>query len=97
MNYTIQEIEINGRPEYGIRLKNAGLEHIMFTYGKVSFDEDNKDEKAILHFEYDIVEGELSAEQKEKFEPLIGDLLIEFIKTGLQDRSLVYTGGTDED
>lgn len=67
----------------------------MFKYGAVKFDE--KEDNGLLHFEYDVVEGTLKEDEKDQFEKAIGDLLIEMIKQGIEDRSLVYKGGTDED
>lgn len=95
MSYKITEIEINGRPEYGIRFEDEKFQSIMFTYGKVEFGED--EENPTMHFEYDIVEGVVDEKLKPEFEQKIGDLLIHMIEEGLKDRSLVYTGGTDED
>ena len=95
MSYKVKEIEINGRPEYGITFEDERFQSIMFTYGKVEFSE--AEEEANIHFEYDIVEGTLDEALKPEFEQKIGDLLIHMIQEGLKDRSLVYTGGTDED
>lgn len=95
MTVKVKEIEINGRPEYGIMFEDDKFSSIMFTYGKVEF-KDEDEEAATMSFEYDIVEGTLAPELKEEFEKKVGDLLITMIEEGVKDRSLVYKGGTDE-
>lgn len=69
---------------------------IIFTVGKVSFEE--KDGDMRMNFNYDIIEHteDLATYEKDLLDKAIGDLVIHLLEEGVKDNSLVYTGGVDE-
>jgi hypothetical protein len=80
-----------------IKLTEGAFEGIIYTYGKVSFDEDEANDKVHLHFEYDILDyNDKGLTDKAPFEQYIGDILQELIHEGIERNNLTYTGGVDE-
>lgn len=80
-----------------IKLTAGAFEGIIYTYGKVSFDEDEANDKINLHFEYDILDyNDKGLTDKAPFEQYIGDILQELIHEGIEQNNLTYTGGVDE-
>jgi hypothetical protein len=87
--------ELYGANEYALKLVEHRFSGIKFVLGKVSFNEDN----FTLKYDYDIIEHDrvLSAEEKEEFEHVVGELIVQLITDGVQKNDLIYTGGVDED
>ena len=80
-----------------IKLTEGAFEGIIYTYGKVSFDEDESNDKIHLRFDYDILDyNNKGLSNKEPFETYIGDILQELIYEGIRENNLTYTGGVDE-
>jgi hypothetical protein len=80
-----------------IKLTEGAFEGIIYTYGKVSFDEDEANDKVHIHFEYDILDyNNKGLTDKAPFEQYIGDILQELIHEGIERNNLTYTGGVDE-
>lgn len=69
---------------------------IIFSYGKVDFEEDDSNDAMRIKFEYDVHDDRGVQYDKEAFEQELGDFLIELIEFGLEQNELVYTGGVDE-
>ena len=90
-----REVEFAGERRYAMTLADDQFKDIWYTYGKVSFDEGDD---CTMRFDYDVVEGRDFESEVEKslFENKIGDALIELIKRGIEDRNLVFSGGTNE-
>ena len=76
-----------------IKFTNTEFSDIILSITKVWFDE--KDE-AILHFDYDIHEGEVPEDKFNDFKQLMGDFILQAIVRGLEKNDLVYGGGVDE-
>ena len=74
---------------FHIKVLRGPYEGVTYKFGDVSFSEDN--EEPMLHFSYDLIEGELS--DKIGFEKFIGDELIKMIEEQLKEQSVVYRGG----
>ena len=93
--YTILEHKSNGLQ--AIKLLAEPYSGIIYTYGKVTFNEDVENEKLHIHFEYEILDnadkviGDMSV-----FEGYIGFLLEDMIHDGIEQNNLTYTGGVDE-
>jgi hypothetical protein len=80
-----------------IKLTEGAFEGIIYTYGKVTFDEDEANDKIHLRFEYDILDqNDKGLTDKAPFEQYIGDILQELIHEGIERNNLTYTGGVDE-
>jgi hypothetical protein len=80
-----------------IKLTEGAFEGIIYTYGKVEFDENETTDNIHLRFEYDIIEqNDKSLTDKAPFEQYIGDILQELIYEGIERNNLTYTGGVDE-
>jgi len=80
-----------------IKLTEGAFEGIIYTYGKVQFDENETTDNIHLRFEYDIIEqNDKSLTDKASFEQYIGDILQELIYEGIERNNLTYTGGVDE-
>lgn len=93
---TDDDYEIVGNlPNGAHKLKFTSNEFrgIIFTVGKVSFEE--KDDETVMHYNYDVVEHSEPYE-KDLLDKAVGDLVMYLLKEGVEDNSLVYTGGVDE-
>lgn len=80
-----------------IKLLEYPYENVIFSYGKVSLEPDEANDKLILQFEYDIHDYADKGFDESIFENYIGDLLKELIQEGVKENTLTYTGGVDED
>ena len=68
---------------------------IIFTIGKVSFNETDNGNSTTLHYQYDVLEHSEPFE-KDLLDKAVGDLVMHLLEEGVKDNSLVYTGGVDE-
>lgn len=96
---TNEDFEIVGHLPNGAHKINFTCEEfksIIFTIGKVSFDE--KEDGMHMNFQYDVLEhaNPLESYNKELLDKKIGDLVIYLLEEGVKENSLVYTGGVDE-
>jgi len=79
-----------------IKLTEGAFEGIIYTYGKVSFDE--KDDTLYLKFDYEILDSaDKGMIDMKPFEAYIGDILQELLRQGVAENNLTYTGGTEID
>lgn len=93
----IKVVESSTTGLQALKLTEGAYEGIIYTYGKVEFDEDEANDKVYIKFEYDILDqAGKGLTDKAPFEKYIGDILTEMIHRGVADNSLVYTGGVDE-
>ena len=80
-----------------IKLLEDPFEGIIYSYGKVSLNADEENDIMKLAFEYEILDYNNKVLVKmEPFEKYIGKILEELIHQGIEENSLVYTGGVDE-
>ena len=80
-----------------IKLLEEPFEGIIYTYGKVSMDADEENNKLKLAFEYEILDyNDKTLVKMEPFETYIGKILEELIHQGIEENSITYTGGVDE-
>lgn len=77
-----------------IKLTSGPYSGIIFSYGKVQFEE-QEDDTCKLKFEYEVHENSMEYDKVE-FEFYIGELLQFIIMDQLQRNSITYTGGIDE-
>ena len=79
-----------------IKILEEPFSGIVFTFGKVSLNEDEENDKLHINFEYEIQDmGNKEITDMSPFETYIGLILQELLIKGVQDNSLVYTGGSD--
>ena len=80
-----------------IKLLADPFSGIIYTYGKIEFEEDDENDTLHLKFEYEIHDyAGKGLGNKEPFEAYIGRLLEEMIHEGIEQNNLTYTGGVDE-
>jgi hypothetical protein len=80
-----------------LQLTEGAFEGIIYTYGKVEFDEDESNDTITLKFEYEILDyADKGLTDKAPFEQYIGKILEEMIHQGIANNDLTYTGGVDE-
>ena len=90
--FVVVENRVTGHD--AIKLTSGPYEGIIFSYGRVSFEE-QPDDTCKLHFEYEIHENHMEY-VKEEFEHYLGDLLSLILMDELQKNNITYTGGTNE-
>lgn len=88
--FVVVENRITGHD--AIKLTSGPYEGIIFSYGKVSFDEQGDTCK--LNFQYEVHENQIEYDKKE-FEFYIGELLQFIMIDELQKNNITYTGGTE--
>lgn len=94
-NYIVVENKTNGMD--AIKLLDEPFSGIIYTYGRVQFEEDNYNDVLKIKFEYEILDdaGKKFSDNK-PFETYIGNVLQDLIHRGIQENSITYTGGLDE-
>ena len=93
--YVVVESRIKGID--AIKLTKEPWEGIIYTYGKVELDEDEANSTVHLKFDYEVLDwNSKSLTNKQPFEIFIGQILEELIHEGIEQNSLTYTGGVDE-
>jgi hypothetical protein len=92
--YILLESKYDGKES--LQLTCEPYSGIIFSYGKVSFAEDETNSILRLNFEYDIHDNASKVFDKTLFENYLGDLLQELIHDGIEKNSITYTGGIDE-
>lgn len=96
-NLPIQVLERKHDGLSAVKLTEEPYQGIIFTYGKVGLEADEETSTLKINFNYEILETngkELT--DKHEFEVYIGKILEELIHLGVQDNSVTYTGGVDE-
>ena len=61
-----------------IELSEGKFAGISIKYGVIRLDE--KEDSLVLNFDYDIVKGELFPSEKEEFNNVVGNLLVQFLE-----------------
>ena len=96
LKYVVVENRKDGMD--AIKLLEEPFSGIIYTYGRVSFDEDEANDKLTIAFEYDIIDkAGKDFGSMEPFENYIGNILQELIHEGIQQNNLTYTGGIDDE
>jgi uncharacterized protein YutD len=81
-----------------IKLLEEPFSGIIYSYGRVEFEEDVANDRLNLKFEYEIHDRNSKEFSDNKpFENYIGDILQELIHQGIAENSLTYTGGIDDE
>jgi hypothetical protein len=93
--YVVVENKLTGHD--AIKLTEYPWEGIIYTYGKIEFEEDETNSTLHLKFDYEILDNNNKGfADKTPFEQYIGKILEDLIKEGVENNSLTYTGGVDE-
>ena len=85
---------------YTVCLTSGKFKGIMYEYGKVELSAIETDDGpgTKLHFSYDLHNVMESPDfDKAEFEQVIGEILHGLIQEGVENNSIVYSGGVDED
>ncbi len=91
----IQMMESRSDGTIAIKLTEPPFDGIIYNYGKVDLNEDG--DTVRLHFEYEILDmADKGLTDKKPFESYIGKILEELIHIGIEENSITYTGGIDE-
>lgn len=96
-NLPIVVMESKSTGMQAIKLTEGAFEGIIYTYGKVEFNEDEENDKIHLSFEYEILDmNNKGLTDLKPFEIYIGKILEELIHIGIAENNISYTGGVDE-
>lgn len=95
-NYVTVQNKANGMD--AIKLLDEPFSGIIIAYGRVQFEPDEANDRLVLKFEYEILDkaGKDFNDMK-PFETYLGDLLQELIHRGVEENSITYTGGVDQE
>lgn len=94
-NYVTVQNRSNGHD--AIKLTDGAYEGIIYSYGKVGFEEDETNDALKISFEYEVLDySDKVITDMKPFEKYIGDILQELIHEGIANNNLTYTGGVDE-
>lgn len=71
---------------------------VIYSYGRISVPEPTSEGMAQLSFDYNIEDNNNIPRDEfdEEFFTLIGDILVDIIDQKVEDRTLIFKGGTDE-
>ena len=94
MSYVVLESKHDGLQ--AIKLTEEPYEGIIYSYGKVDFVPDEENEKLTIKFDYEIHDRNDKDFDEQVFEAYIGYILEGLIIEGVENNSLTYTGGIDE-
>lgn len=96
-NLPIQILERKHDGLSAVKLTEEPFEGIIFSYGKVSLDTNEETQTLKINFDYEVHDmNNKVITDKKPFEEYIGKILEELIHLGVQDNSITYTGGVDE-
>lgn len=96
-NLPIQVLEHKEHGLQAIKLLEEPFSGIIYTYGKVDLEEDEENFVLRLKFEYTVLDyANKVLTDEAPFEAYIGKILEQLIHQGVQENSLTYTGGVDE-
>lgn len=96
-NLPIQVLERKSDGLSAVKLTEEPYAGIIYSYGKVSFDVDEQNDKLKINFDYEVhdMNSKVITDPK-PFEEYIGNILQELVHLGIRDNSITYTGGVDE-
>ena len=89
-NYEVMP-EITEDGFYKIKILSGEFSGCVYTFGKVEFPDENE---PILSFDYNLIEGKV--DDRKKFENTIGDILVQLLQKAMEQKELIFKGGTDE-
>ncbi len=94
--YIVVESKYSGHD--AIKLTEYPWEGIIYTYGKIEFEEDEANSTLHLKFDYEILDNNGKGfTDNAPFEKYIGKILEELLHEGIKENNLTYTGGTEID
>ncbi len=96
-NLPIRILENKRNGLSAVQLTDEPYSGIIYSYGKVSLDADEETSTLKINFDYEVHDMNSKViTDKKPFEEYIGKILEELIHLGVQDNSITYTGGVDE-
>ena len=90
------ETEPYGTNQYSITLTEGKFAGVKYVLGKTELIENKEQDNLTLKYHYDIIESKIEDSDKQEFETLIGDVLMQMLSDGVKNNDLVYSGGVDE-
>jgi hypothetical protein len=95
--YTFVENKDKTWTGVGLTAEAGKYQGVVYRYGKVTIDEDEKNENATLHFEWDVLDSNgLPKEMMgDDFFELIGDILVDIIDNNISEDNLEYVNTND--
>ena len=82
-----------------IKLLTGQFKDVIYTLGKVRFEESNDTDECFLNFQYDVLESSIDKPKKmekdEKFKNYLGDLLVEIMGSNIEQEVIDETGTDD--
>jgi len=88
---------IEGQDSGCIRILDEKYNGVAITIGKVSIDDSSNEETATLKYEFDVIESPENVIIDEKFDTLVGDIIVDILETKLINNpdSLRFSGSED--
>ena len=87
-------LERNG--QIALQLSEGKFSGIIFSYGRVEFEENKDAEELKVIFDYELHDDAGIEYDPKELKQYLGDFLIELIIFGIEQNNIVYTGGIDE-
>lgn len=93
-NIAYETLGVTENGEFKIKFTSGEFCDIIFNVYGVHFEE--REDDAVMRWQYDIHEGIVAEDRKKDFEQEIGDWLVQIIQKSLEEHKLIFKGGTDE-
>lgn len=69
-------VENPNTEEVGVKITSGEFAGVVFTIGKISFDEEGAEGDCKLKFDYEIRVGDIEEDRKEEFENSLGNMIL---------------------
>ena len=83
--------EPHGTNQQAITINHGDFTGLKFAFGRVWFPDENK---PVLSFEYDVLNGEVEPEFKKELHELLGGILAAILEKSINEGTTVYANGT---
>lgn len=93
--YEVVEMNFGEDKIFAIKFTEAPYAGLVFSYGKVEMAEDDVADELQMKFDYTVHNEPKEPYVTAEFEPYVGDFLVELISQMLEDKEIIYRGGTD--
>lgn len=79
-------LESNTSDKIFVKITSGEFSGIVYSMGGISFGEG--EDSCTLHYDYEIVEGEVAGTKKQKFENSIGDMIVYILEQSIRNGNL---------
>jgi hypothetical protein len=87
-------LERNG--QIALQLTEGQFSGIIFSYGRVSFNENKETDNLTVEFDYFLHDDAGHTIDDAELKEYLGDFLMELVVFGIEQNNITYTGGIDE-